>query len=379
MEATDGHTNEKPVDKRTCVRVRYARQYHVDLPAYAKLNGTFMLAEKGGTGWHSSDSKVLTEWFNNHVQTQGEQLRRIVRYLKAWADYQSQKRGKVPNGLILTVLATLNFRPHARDDKALADTLAAISVAIDPIFSVLNPVDTMEELTSRLSDTQKRRFQDAISDFASDVSEAINHESRRAASEIWQDQLGDRFLLLKLEIVPPGTRISEGYVLGAEAAVVCGIYRLSIPDSQRYIDYRNAILLPDNYPRDFPRMYCNDKKLPIGNIDRHIMNDGSACLGVNAEIGQKWRGNPRIIPFIDEIVAPFLVWQAYYDAHGEPPPWGERPHYAKGILEFYGELLHGEVDWNIKDFMELLARKNNPKGHDDSLIKHHGPYGHNKE
>ncbi|MCK9274653.1 MAG: hypothetical protein M0P57_06140 [Syntrophales bacterium] len=199
MESTENQTNEKSIDKRTCVRVRYAGQYHVDLPAYAKLNGTFMLAEKGDKGWHSSDSKALTEWFNNRIQKQGEQLRRIVRYLKAWADYQSQKRGKMPNGLILTVLATLNFRPHAREDKALADTVAAISVYVNPVFSVLNPVDSMEELTSRLSETQKRRFQDAISDFASDASEAINHESSGEASEIWREQLGDRFPLVKDE------------------------------------------------------------------------------------------------------------------------------------------------------------------------------------
>jgi hypothetical protein len=35
VEATDGYTKEKPIDKRTCVRVRYACQYHIDLPSYA--------------------------------------------------------------------------------------------------------------------------------------------------------------------------------------------------------------------------------------------------------------------------------------------------------------------------------------------------------
>ncbi|MCK9274652.1 MAG: SEC-C domain-containing protein [Syntrophales bacterium] len=179
-----------------------------------------------------------------------------------------------------------------------------------------------------------------------------------------RQSLGEKYPFLKIDIAPMGIRINEALVLREEAALVNGIYRLSIPDSQRYIDYRIAILLPDNYPRDFPRMYCNDEKLPIGNIDRHIMTDGSACLGVNAEISQKWRAKPRIVFFLDEIVAPFLVWQAYYDTHGQPPPWGQRSHYAKGIFEYYTELLHGEVDWNIKDFMELLARKNDPKGHE---------------
>ncbi|MEA3471499.1 MAG: hypothetical protein U9R24_07260 [Thermodesulfobacteriota bacterium] len=195
VDATDGQTNEKPIDKRTCVRVRYAGLYHVDLPSYASLNGKFMLAEKGDKGWHHSDSKALTEWFNEQVQLYGEnkQLRRVVRYLKAWADYQSLSRGKMPSGLILTVLAAQNFRPHERDDRALVDTAAAMSVAVNPAFCVLNPVDNAEELTSRLSEIQKERFQDAISDLASDGIDAINCISRKQASEIWQKQLGDRF------------------------------------------------------------------------------------------------------------------------------------------------------------------------------------------
>ena len=32
VQATQGHTSQKPIDKSTCVRVRYAGQYHVDLP-----------------------------------------------------------------------------------------------------------------------------------------------------------------------------------------------------------------------------------------------------------------------------------------------------------------------------------------------------------
>lgn len=69
VNATNGHTNEKPIDKRACVRVRYASQYyHVDLPSYAKLNSKYMLAEKGAKGWHRSDPKALTDWFKEQVK-----------------------------------------------------------------------------------------------------------------------------------------------------------------------------------------------------------------------------------------------------------------------------------------------------------------------
>lgn len=193
VKATDGHTNEKPVDKRTCVRVRYAGQYHVDLPSYAKLNGEYMLAEKGAKGWHRSDPKALTDWFKDHVEEHGQQLRRVVRYLKAWADFQSGRRGKMPSGLILTVLATQNFRADERDDVSLADIANAISNAVNPVFCVYNPIDSDEELTARLTDEQKVHFQKAISDLASDAAKAIDTDDREEASKLWRKQLGDRF------------------------------------------------------------------------------------------------------------------------------------------------------------------------------------------
>jgi len=200
VKATDGHTNEKTIDKRTCVRVRYAGQYHVDLPSYGKLNGEYLLAEKGVKGWHRSDPLALTVWFMEHVKAHGEQLRRVVLYLKAWADFQSGRRGKMPSGLILTVLAAQNFRSDSRDDVSLAYTAAAISNAVYPVFCVYNPADREEELTARMTDEHKARFQEAISDLAYDAVNAIENDDFEEASKLWRRQLGERFPNIKKAI-----------------------------------------------------------------------------------------------------------------------------------------------------------------------------------
>jgi hypothetical protein len=200
VKATDGHTKEKPIDKRTCVRVRYAGQYHVDLPSYGNLNDEYMLAEKGNKGWHRSDPLALTVWFKEKVQLNGEQLRRLVRYFKAWADFQSGRRGKMPSGLILTTLSAQYFRVDERDDISLANTVQAICDAIHPLFCVYNPVDIKEELTARLTDEQKKCFQDAISDLSSDAASAIGIDDREKASNLWRRQLGDRFPLIETSI-----------------------------------------------------------------------------------------------------------------------------------------------------------------------------------
>ena len=199
VQATDGHTDQKPIDKRTCVRVRYAGQYHVDLPAYGELNGTYLLAEKGEKGWHRSDPLALTNWFNGSVKVHGEQLRRIVRYLKAWADFQSSRRGKISNGLIPTVMATNHFYATTRDDICFANILRAIADEVSVVFRVYNPVDVAEELTSRLTDQQKNIFQEIVAGAADAAAETIKIDDRNEASNLWQKQFGNRFPAIEKE------------------------------------------------------------------------------------------------------------------------------------------------------------------------------------
>jgi hypothetical protein len=182
------------------------------------------------------------------------------------------------------------------------------------------------------------------------------HKERRA--------LAADFPLLRLVVVGPGVRINNVCKLKHERAIVHGMYNLQIPDSCRQIEYGVGLVLPRNYPKRPPDMFCNDPKLPIGNIDRHIMSDGRACLGVHGEISMRWSSNSTIVDFLESFVAPFLAWQAYYDVFQKAPPWGERSHFAQGILEFYGEILGRTADSSVIGFMRLLARKNRPKGHE---------------
>lgn len=196
-DAARGHTEASPIDKQACVRVACAGQYHMDLRIYAELNGKSYLAECSSRGWHRNDPLALTNWFSGAVRTHGEQLRRIARYLKAWADFQSQRRGKMPSGLILTVYAVRNFVPDDRDDIALALTFRSMESDIDALVYILNPVDLNEELTVRLTDARKKRFQEAIQDAAIGTNAAVVIEACHKASRLWRKQLGDRFPLIQ--------------------------------------------------------------------------------------------------------------------------------------------------------------------------------------
>jgi hypothetical protein len=187
--------------------------------------------------------------------------------------------------------------------------------------------------------------------------------NRRQFREV-KEELASACPFLTLAVVGPGFRINSAYMLKEERAVAYGIYTLNVPDTCREIEYGIVLVFPGNYPKTVPQMYCNDQKLPIGNIDRHIMPDGWACLAVRAEIRVRWPTGSTMVNFLDNLVAPYLAWQAYYDAHQKPPPWGERTHGTQGIQEFYAELLGRQVDSSVVGFMRLLARKNRPKGHE---------------
>ncbi len=221
--AVDDQTGENRIamDKRTGVRVRYAGQYNINLSVYGELNGQYRLAVKGLAKWLPRDALKLTEWFRSYVNLWGEQLVRIVRYLKAWADFQSMRRGRMPSGLILTILAVNCFHPHERDDVAFAETLKAIANSVSDIVFVLNPVDISEELTARLPDKQKRNFQEAVREAAADGNEAVLMTDNHKASEIWRRQFGDRFPLpdAKEPDYLPLLQRAEGFSVKDEAII----------------------------------------------------------------------------------------------------------------------------------------------------------------
>jgi len=190
--AVDGHTKEKPKNKRTCVRVTYAGHYHVDLPIYAQINSETYLAEKGDKGWLQSEPIKLKQWFIDRDKDPSEQLRRMVRYIKAWADYESSKI-VMPTSVTMTVLVADAYLNYERDDSCLSHVLSSINNRIASSFIVLNPVDTTEDLAERLSESQKNKFKERISAFTEDSIEALQEESKKAACKKWTSYFGDRF------------------------------------------------------------------------------------------------------------------------------------------------------------------------------------------
>jgi hypothetical protein len=191
VDAAKEHTDQDPKDTDPCVRVFFKEKYHVDLVLYYKKDDWAHpeLADKG-KGWTESDPKEFMEWFNARVDAK-RQLKRVVRYFKAWAD---ELRGDMPTGLIFTILATNNIKLNNRDDVAFLDTMEAIHSTLDNSFCCFRPTTPSDEdLLAGYSETRKKYLMGRLDSFIRSGKQALEAKNQKDACPKWQKHFGDRF------------------------------------------------------------------------------------------------------------------------------------------------------------------------------------------
>ena len=218
FEAVDGHTKQKPIDKQTCVRLAYARQYHLDLPIYYIIEGqTPYLAHKG-KGWIKSDPREFLKWFNSKADNNG-QLKRIVRYLKAWSDY---RKGDLPSGLVFSILAANNIVFDERDDVAFYQTLLNVKSRLELNFVCYRPTTpAYENLLEDYSKTNKDYFLGQLGSFIQYAEKSLDEKtSQKDACKAWQRHFGDdRFPFESEEFIENNFHVDIRYELKIDCLV----------------------------------------------------------------------------------------------------------------------------------------------------------------
>lgn len=194
-DAVKGHTQTDPIDKNTCIRTIFSNGHHIDHPIYYKKGDIPELAHKRDE-WIESDPLALSDWFNNKAE-KNQQLRRLVRYGKAWCDFREfvNESQPMPSGLILTILIAENavYRTD-RDDIALKETLQAIQYKLKPPYECKRPTTPVGE--NLLADYNHiDYFLRCLDNFVKDATKALEERNIRRATEWWRKHLGDRFPL----------------------------------------------------------------------------------------------------------------------------------------------------------------------------------------
>lgn len=162
-----------PKVRSNCVRVYYDAGYHVDLPVYRDVVdtvGRHIRYELAGPIWRESDPAAVTTWFleanknQSPDETNGRQLRRQVRLLKAFARSRRRWRKQIATGFMITTLTVDEcYRADAeREDRSLYDTMSAIRDRLYCSLQILHPVVRNEELTNGPDDSKTGFLRDKL-------------------------------------------------------------------------------------------------------------------------------------------------------------------------------------------------------------------------
>ena len=191
VEAVDGKTKARVIDKNNCVRVVYANDYHIDLPIYCEQEGTIYLASKRRNEWIEDDPKGFNDWFYEQLNLNGEQQRRNVIYLKAWSDYNNYTD---ITGIMITVLVSkLNDSVDDRDDSSLTNTARQIVNFLELNRNLIMPVKPYDDLFEKLDDRQIDNLIESFKNLKTDGYKALELEDTGEAFKIWNSIFGDRF------------------------------------------------------------------------------------------------------------------------------------------------------------------------------------------
>ena len=197
-----------PEARTNAVTIWYAEGYHLDFAVYRETDedNEDVLIEHAGPEWLRRAPMEITEWFNNQVQElspTGErnqpvaagQLRRIVRWLKAFAKVQSMSQ---PGGLLISVMAVESYQPNTeRDDIALYNTMVAICYRAYGNH-VYNPVDCTLELTNRDKYLkQVANFRLALAQVLQDLQILFQTDSEECALAAWNAMFQHEFWTAK--------------------------------------------------------------------------------------------------------------------------------------------------------------------------------------
>ena len=210
----DDRFNKPPRVRTNCVRIYYEEGYHVDVPVYRHVSTVDDVGEPvitheiASTDWKASDPAAVTQWFaeNNKRKspdaTNGRQLRRITRLLKAFAKSRQAWRSQIAPGFTITTLIVDEcYQPDSvRDDRALLETMAAMRDRLNLSLEVSHPVVEDQMLTSGPYDSRSKELLDrlewAVEKLEILFSSDCTHEQ---AAKAWGDVFNTQFFRERVE------------------------------------------------------------------------------------------------------------------------------------------------------------------------------------
>lgn len=199
--------------KTRCCRIRFKGDFHIDVPCYHldDKRDARALATEDDT-WEESDPKALYKWFTSEFDDYvRNRVRRLVRYMKAWAALKFRGENDRPASVLLTVLVAqavsdLDEDLPGSEDEALDVVLRKVYETVSEGQDVRNPVDPDENLAGRMSVDQWDAFVDRLKQFSEIATQAVEADDELSACTLWSESFEHLFPLPDAQTLREGAR-----------------------------------------------------------------------------------------------------------------------------------------------------------------------------
>ena len=210
----DARFNTPPEIHTNCVRIYYDAGYHMDVPVYRKVKKADIWGKEtiqyeiASSDWKKADPAEVTRWFNreNELQspdsTNGRQLRRQTRLIKAFARSRPSWRSQIASGfMISTLIVDECYRSDAsREDKALYETMVAMRDRLVSNKEIEHPTVEGEKLTKGPDDGRTKFLLEKLN-WAIDKLKVLFEVdcTREKALDAWDKVFNTEFFSARLE------------------------------------------------------------------------------------------------------------------------------------------------------------------------------------
>jgi hypothetical protein len=229
------HPTWRFIQKPTCARIVLDAHSHIDVPLYAIPDDDYVTMAKGvearadmaldsafnlseslnrrdswtllpsdkvllairGSDWKVSDPRLIANWFSDEIELRGEGLRRAIRFVKGWRDF-NWGDSSLPSVAIMACVAKafklMDAVAKDRDDQNLAKVFGQLpDLLSDPIYNPADPANLNDRFDAKLTDDHRRELQTKARDAGTKLAQAIADTNCELANDKLRVVYGSRF------------------------------------------------------------------------------------------------------------------------------------------------------------------------------------------